>query len=113
MNQQQVDLALKKQRLQFRCAEQRRQLALDATAVLPVFNAAEHVRSGMRWVREHPAIVTAALVTILVARPRAVLRWSRRGWMGWMAWRKWNEPDAKNQPPKNPIIERVSTLFSR
>ena len=113
MNQQLFELALKKQRLQFRSAEQRRQLTLDAAALLPAFGVAEYLRTSLRWLREHPAIVAASLVTIVVARPRTVLRWSRRGWLAWLAWRRWNDATGKDQSLKNPIIERVSALFSK
>ena len=60
-------------------------------------------------------IVTAIKIAdirlrIVVARPRKVLRGFRRGWL---VWRRWNDAPGKDQSLKNPIIERVSALFSK
>lgn len=87
-SQYRLELALKKQRLQFRCVEQRRELAQDLMPLLPVFAFAETVRNGTRWVREHPAISVGVLVAIFVAKPRFALRWARRAWLAWQGWRK-------------------------
>ena len=84
-----LELALKKQRLQFRSAEQRRQLVESTAVLMPVFSAAEYCRSGIRWVRDHPAVTVGALIALLVAKPRMALRWGRRAWLVWLAWRKW------------------------
>lgn len=88
MNNRQLELALLKQRLQYRSAEQRQELARGLKPLVPALVIAEAVRSGARWVREHPAISTGLLVAIAVAKPRVAARWARRGWLAWQAWRK-------------------------
>ena len=88
MNARLLELALKKQRLQYRSAEQRRELARGLMPLVPVFAVADTARSWARRVREHPAISMGVVVAILVAKPRMVVRWARRTWWAWQAWRK-------------------------
>lgn len=96
-NQRQLELALKKQRLRYRCAEQRQALARELAPLATVFSVAEAIRGGVRWVGEHPAVATGLLVAVVVAKPRAALRWARRGWLVWQFWRKLRQMSA---PPK-------------
>jgi hypothetical protein len=89
-----VEFALKKQRLQFRSAELRAQLGEYALGVAPLLRAGDAVVDGVRWVRHHPEVVAAAGLGIALARPRAVVRWARRGVAAWQAWgrvRAWLE----------------------
>jgi len=46
------------------------------------------VRDGWAWLRRHPALPVAALTALVVARPRRVLRWARRGWFVWLGVRR-------------------------
>lgn len=78
-----VELALKKQRLQLKSALLRGIFADQASAWAPAFAAADQVRSGIAWLRRHPALPIAVLVALLVARPRALLRYVVRGWFFW------------------------------
>ncbi len=80
-----VELALKKQRLQFKSAALRQDFGRQAVALAPIFGAADRVRDGARWLRRHPQAVVAAAVAIVVARPRTVFRWLRRGFFAWQA----------------------------
>lgn len=88
MNNRLLELALQKQRLQYRSGEQRQELAKGLKPLASVFSVAEAVRGGVRWVHEHPAISTGVLVAIIVARPRIAVRWARRAWLAWQVWRK-------------------------
>jgi hypothetical protein len=83
-----VALALKKQRLQFRSAALRHELAQDCSAFVPVFETADKVRAGAAWLRAHPQILAGIAVVLLVARPKAALRWGRRGFFAWQTWRR-------------------------
>lgn len=85
MNQQ-VELALRKQRLQLRSAALRDELAGHAAAFAPLFAAGDKVCAGARWLRRNPAATVAVGVALVVARPRAVFRWLRRGVVVWQAW---------------------------
>lgn len=81
-----VEFALKKQRLQYRSAELRAQFADYAQGMTPVLRAGDAVVEGVRWIKRHPEVIAAAGLAIVVARPRGVVRWARRGVVAWQAW---------------------------
>lgn len=78
-----IELALKKQRLQLQAASQRIAIGEALQAVAPLFSAADRMRSGWQWVKAHPHWLAGAGVALLVARPRAFFRWARRGFFLW------------------------------
>lgn len=88
MSPEVVELALRKQRLQLRIADQRRALIHHARGIAPVLHGADRVVDGARWVRDHAPVVTGLAVFLLVTRPRFALRWARRGWLGWQMLRR-------------------------
>lgn len=88
MNPKQVELALKKQYLQIRSAALREACADYAVGLTPIFTFADRVHNGYIWLRRHPVLPVAALVALLVSRPRAVLRWIKRGFFVWQALHK-------------------------
>lgn len=81
-----VELALRKQRLQLRSAALRGEIAGHAAYFAPWFVAGDKLHEGVRWVRRNPEIAAAAGVAVLVARPRAAFRWVRRGVVAWQTW---------------------------
>jgi hypothetical protein len=87
MNPRQIELALKRQRLQLAAAEQR--LALDADIdalhqqLRPVLAVAQAVRSGAHYLRQHPQWVIGGALVVGIARPRFLLRWLRRALVAW------------------------------
>lgn len=88
MSPRQVELALKKQRLQIRSAALREDFSSYATGLKPVFALADWGLSALRWLRRHPVLPVTVLVALLVARPSAALRWAQRGFLAWQALRK-------------------------
>jgi len=90
MSTARIDLALKKQRLQFRSSALRNELAGHATFFTPLFAAGDKVREGARWLQRNPEVMVAAGVALVVARPRNVFRWARRGVVAWQAWGRLN-----------------------
>jgi hypothetical protein len=83
VNQLELDLALKKQRLQLRSAELRRQVSVHAAAAAPLLAVAARVRDVAQWLRAHPLLPLAALAALLVLRPRRAMRWGRRAFFVW------------------------------
>lgn len=83
MSPREVELALKKQRLQIQSATLRTRLARQARGFEPALDAIDLVRSGCAWVRQRPYIPLALVLGVGVARPRFVWRWLRRAWLGW------------------------------
>ncbi|HRH74765.1 YqjK-like family protein [Zoogloea sp.] len=83
-----VELALRKQRLQTRSAAQREALVHHAQAFTPVFAGVDRVVNGVLWARDNAPILSGLAIFLVVARPRAALRWVRRGWLGWQLLRR-------------------------
>ena len=88
MTAQFVELALRKQRLQIKSAVQREALAGHALALKPIFGVGDTLRSGAFWVRRHPEAIVAVGAALLVVRPRALFRWTRRGVVAWQTWQR-------------------------
>jgi len=99
VNPKMVDLALQKQRLQLKSAEQRGALIAAAARLAPAFAVVDTVRDGIRWLRRHPEWVAGGLVTLLVVRPGAVLRLVQRSFVAWQIWRKISELRAAAPAP--------------
>lgn len=83
-----LELALKKQQLLMHSAALRTSLAGHAQTLKPLFSLADRGSAALCWLRRHPAVPVAVLVATLVARPRGVLRWARRGWIAWQSFGK-------------------------
>ena len=89
-----LELALKKQRLQFKSAALRSELGGRVMVFAPLLDIGDKVHDGALWLRRHPEVVFGAGVALLVARPRVVFRWTRRSVVVWQAWgrlRAWLE----------------------
>lgn len=85
-----IERALEKQRLQLEIAAQRAALVRYATGLQPIFNAADQVRAGGRWLRRHPEVVAGGVAVIAAARPgvrRFLWRWGQRTFLVWQLWR--------------------------
>lgn len=87
MTERELELALRKQRLILRSAALRVLMTREAGHLKPAFARADQVRNALVWVRDHLHVVAAAGATLMVIRPRALFRWSRRGYFVWKAWR--------------------------
>jgi hypothetical protein len=83
MSRRRIEIALKRQRLQLQAAEQRFALSHDLARFAPVLSVADTVRAGIAAVKRHPEWVIGAIVVLVVARPRTVLRWLQRGVVAW------------------------------
>lgn len=88
MNRRLLELALKKQRLQFQSAALRENWAKQARGVEPVLQAVDGVGRGVAWLTRYPYVLTVVAVALVVARPSAVWRWARRGFLAWQFWRR-------------------------
>ncbi|TXH41163.1 YqjK-like family protein [Zoogloea sp.] len=88
MSPELVQLALRKQSLQRRSAEQREAIVHHARGLSPVFQGIDRLADGVRWARNNAPILSGVAVFMLVVRPRAALRWARRGWLGWQMFRR-------------------------
>lgn len=88
MNAKYLELALKKQRLQFEAQLQRQDLARDLAGLAPLFHAVDHVRDGVGWMRRNGRVLAAGALAVAVLKPRIALRIARRAWFGVTLYRR-------------------------
>ncbi len=86
----QVELALEKQRVQFQIAAQRLAMAQHIEGLKPLFDAADQITAGARWVKHHPEVVAGGVLLAAAVRSgvrRFIWRWGRRTFIAWRLWR--------------------------
>jgi len=88
MSPELVELALRKQRLQLKSADLRTDFVRHTRTFTPLFHGIDRVADSLRWARDNAPLLSGLGVFLLVARPRTVLRWARRGWFGWQLVRR-------------------------
>lgn len=88
MTPRQLELALKRQRLEWQAQSQREDMSHHLQIFLPAFGAADKVRAGAKFLRAHPEWLAGGVVLLAVLRPRKAWRWGRRGAMVWGLWKK-------------------------
>lgn len=88
MNPRLLELALKKQRLQFQSAVLRQHWARHVQGVRPVLAAVDGVGRGVAWFRQYPYVLMGVAALVAVARSRVLMRWWRRGWIAWKLWQQ-------------------------
>ena len=83
-----IELALRKQRLQMQSAALRERLASHAEGLVPALSLVDGVRSGWHWLWRHPLLPAVAGLALVALRPRASLRLLRRGVVIWQLLRR-------------------------
>ena len=83
MRQRELELALKKQQLLMRSAEQRQRMAVYAEGLQPVFSTADKAIAGALWLRQHPAVIAVSSAALFIFRPRFLVRLAVRGYSTW------------------------------
>lgn len=91
MNQELIDLAIKRGRLLERIDSERRLLRQQLQPVADVMRTTDRALAAVRrvgaFVRQHPEVVTGVVVVVVVMKPNRVWRWSKRGFFVWRTWR--------------------------
>ncbi len=83
-----LELALKKQQLQFASDAARARVVRGAGVLPPVLHTLDGVVAAWRWLTRRPEIPVAVAAALLVLRPRRVFAWSRRAFGLWQLWRR-------------------------
>ncbi len=86
MNERDLELALRKQRLVLKSAALRVKLRRDAQGLRPALSWADRAVEVAQWARAHSTLLVAVATTLAVARPRAAFRWAQRGFILWRSW---------------------------
>lgn len=82
------DPLLRQQHLQRRSAQLRIAFARQAQTFKAPLALADQVRGALQWLRRHPQWPVAALLTLLILRPRRALVWSGRLWWAWKMFKR-------------------------
>lgn len=93
-------LVQRQQQLLLRSAELRHTLARQAQALHSPLAVADQLRTGLSWLRRHPAWPLSALALLVFKRPRRVLRWLPRLLGGWQIYRQLRDWWSQSAPPK-------------
>lgn len=92
MQNRQIELALKKGRLQERIASQRAILAAQAAPIVAAVEATDQAmavgRAGIDYVKRHPGQVGAVIAALAIMRPKRAWQWGRRAFVAWGLWTK-------------------------
>lgn len=84
MDTRQLDLALRKQKLQLRADAQREDLSRRLDGIDGALDRADGLREHLAWAKERIPVLSVALITVLLVRPRFTLRLAKRAWVGWL-----------------------------
>lgn len=79
-------LATRQGALKARIEAQRRTLAEQAVPLEIALARGDAVLQGVDWLKHHPLAIGAAVVAVVVARPRRAWRWAKRGFFVWRSW---------------------------
>ena len=103
MNQQLIEIGIRRGRLIERIATQRESLGQRVQPVRRSLKLADRVlalvRSGSSYLKNHPGTVAAVITVWVALKPRRAWRWGRRAFVAWRTWRT--------------LREQVETLESR
>lgn len=89
-HQRALELATRRGELTILIAAQREALGNNFRPVTTVLNVGDRAMDGVDWLKHHPALVAVAAAIVVIAKPRGVWRWAKRGFVlarGWKALR--------------------------
>lgn len=88
--------------LQLRSGLLRERLVLQSLALSPALGWADRAWTAAQWLRSHLVWPAAAIVALVVLRPRRVLGWTGRALWAWQLWRR-----------AQPLLQRAGWLPQR
>ena len=84
MNPRQIDLALRKQKLQMRADAQRTDLTRRLAGIDGALDRVDSLRDHLAWAKDKIPVLSVALIVVLAAKPKLTLRLAKRAWVGWL-----------------------------
>lgn len=79
MNPRQIDLALRKQKLQMRAVD-----AGEPSRQVGALDRVDSLRDNLAWAKDKVPLLSVALLVVLAAKPKLTLRLAKRAWVGWL-----------------------------
>jgi YqjK-like protein len=83
MNEELLRLAERRATLVAQADHQRDAMALAAEAWRKPLTLADQGLSVLRYLWQHPLLLTGMAVAVAILRPRFIFRWTQRGWLAW------------------------------
>lgn len=84
MDSRQIDLALRKQKLQMRADAQRTDITRRLAGIDGALDRVDSLRDNLAWAKDKIPVLSVALIVVLAAKPRLTLRLAKRAWVGWL-----------------------------
>lgn len=88
MDPRQVELALRKQKLQLRAEAQRADITQRLAGIDGALDRVDSLRDQLAWAKDKVPLLSVALIVVLAAKPRLTLRLAKRAWVGWLLLRQ-------------------------
>ena len=84
MDPRQIDLALRKQKLQMRADAQRTDITRRLAGIDGALDRVDSLRDNLAWAKDKVPVLSVALLVVLAAKPKLTLRLAKRAWVGWL-----------------------------
>ena len=84
MDSRQIDLALRKQKLQMRADAQRTDITRRLAGIDGALDRVDSLRDNLAWAKDKIPVLSVALLVVLAAKPKLTLRLAKRAWVGWL-----------------------------
>ena len=84
MDSRQIDLALRKQKLQMRADAQRTDITRRLAGIDGALDRVDSLRDNLAWAKDKVPVLSVALLVVLAAKPKLTLRLAKRAWVGWL-----------------------------
>ena len=84
MDSRQIDLALRKQKLQMRADAQRTDMTRRLAGIDGALDRVDSLRDNLARAKDKIQVLSVALLVVLAAKPRLTLRLAKRAWVGWL-----------------------------
>jgi hypothetical protein len=84
MDSRDIELALRKQKLQMRAEAQRTDITRRLAGIDGALDRVDSLRDNLAWAKDKVPLLSVALLVVLAAKPRFTLRLAKRAWVGWL-----------------------------
>ena len=84
MDPRQVELSLRKQKLQLRAEAQRADITQRLAGIDGALDRVDSLRDHLAWAKDKIPLLSVALLVVLAAKPKLTLRLAKRAWVGWL-----------------------------
>lgn len=83
MNARDAARIVRRERLQARSAQLREALCADCAGLVPALRCADGGLGALRFLQRHRGLLAIGFAAFWLLRPKAALRWTRRGVLAW------------------------------